>query len=94
LEDLGPSVLGGIDVHGYRATMTLSEKASATEHAVMIVDEYWYSEELHINMLSKHNDPRTGEITVSVTQLNRADPPAELFEVPPGYKLVDVTPTE
>ena len=57
-------------------------------------DEYWYSEELHINLLAKHRDPRTGELTLRVTQLNRNEPAVELFEVPPGYKVVDMTQPE
>jgi len=93
-EDLGSSVLGGIDVHGYRRTLTLTAKASGTGQPVMITDEYWYSEQLHINLLAKHSDPRTGELTVTVTQLNPNEPAVELFEVPPGYKVVDMTPPE
>jgi hypothetical protein len=60
----------------------------------MITDEYWYSEQLHINLLAKHSDPRTGQLTVTVTQLNPNEPALELFEVPPGYKVVDMTPPE
>jgi len=93
-EDLGPGSLDGIDVHGYRRTITISEKASGTGRPVMVTDEYWYSEELRINILTKHNDPRTGELTVTVTRLNRDEPDAELFEIPSDYKLVDMTPPE
>jgi len=93
-EDLGINVLDGIDVHGYRRTVTLSTKASGTGQPVMITDEYWYSEELHLNMLANHSDPRTGKLTVTVTHLNRDEPAADLFQVPPGYKLVDMTPPE
>jgi len=92
--DLGINALDGIEVHGYRRTMTLSTKASGTDQSVVITDEYWYSEELHLNMLASHSDPRTGRLTVSVTHLNRNEPAADLFEVPSGYKLVDTTPPE
>jgi hypothetical protein len=94
LEDLGSNVLDGIAVHGYRRAMTLGPKASGTGQSVVITDEYWYSEELRINMLAKHNDPRTGTLTITVTQVNRNEPPADLFEIPPGYKLVDVSAAE
>jgi len=93
-EDLGSGVLGGIDVHGYRRTLTLTAKASGTGQPVMITDEYWYSEQLHINLLAKHSDPRTGVLTVTVTQLNPNEPAVDLFEVPPSYKVVDMTPPE
>ena len=57
-----------------------------------VQDQYWYSEELHLNMLMKHDDPRTGSQIVSVTQVTRTEPDAKLFEVPVGYKLVDESP--
>jgi hypothetical protein len=43
-------------------------------------------------MLVKHNDPRTGEQTVTVTHVNRAEPDQTMFQVPSGYKIVDETP--
>ncbi len=94
LEDLGSSVLDSIAVHGYRRAMTLAANATGTGQPVVITDEYWYSEELRINMLAKHNDPRTGALTVTVTHVNRNEPSADLFEIPSGYKLVDVNPAE
>jgi hypothetical protein len=45
-------------------------------------------------MLTKHNDPRTGKLTVTVTQVNRDEPVVDLFAVPPDYKVVDMTPPE
>jgi len=93
-EDLGINELTGIEVHGYQRTVTLSNKTSGTGQSVVIIDEYWYSDELRINMLAKHSDPRTGKLTVTVTDLNRNEPSADLFQVPPDYKLVDVTPPE
>jgi len=93
-EDLGINTLDGIEVHGYRRMATLSTKASGTGQPVVVTDEYWYSEELRINLVEKHSDPRTGKLTITVTHLNRDEPSADWFQVPPGYKLVDVTPPE
>jgi hypothetical protein len=92
LDDLGTSLMEGLEVHGYRRTVTLPQKISGTEQPVIVTDEYWYSEELHINMLEKHTDPRTGELTVRLTKLIRVEPPSDLFDVPLEYKVVDVTP--
>jgi hypothetical protein len=47
---------------------------------------------LHLNMLVKHDDPRTGEQTVAITHVNRSEPPAATFEIPADYKIVDETP--
>jgi hypothetical protein len=92
LEDLGTSQMLGIDVHGYRRSVTLTEKASGTPQPVVVTDEYWYSEDLRLNMMIKHTDPRTGTLTVTVTKLDRVEPPAEMFEIPANYKVVDITP--
>ncbi|MGC2331876.1 MAG: hypothetical protein WA581_10510 [Candidatus Acidiferrales bacterium] len=94
LGDLGTDDLDGIEVHGYRRAMTLSTKVSGTDQPVVIIDEYWYSDELHLNMSAKHSDPRSGELTITLTELNRNEPAADLFEIPANYKIVDVTPPE
>jgi hypothetical protein len=52
------------------------------------------SEDLHINILTRHNDPRTGQLTVKVTEINIGEPGADLFAIPRDYRLVDMTPPE
>jgi hypothetical protein len=93
-QDLGPSAIDGVEVHGFRRTLTVPAKDSGTDRPVVVTDEVWYLEELHINLLTKHNDPRTGSLTLTVTQVNFNEPPVELFTIPPEYKLVDMTPPE
>ena len=92
LDDLGTSLMEGLELHGYRRTVTIPQEISGTAQPVVVTDEYWYSEELHINMLEKHTDPRTGELTVRLTKLIRVEPPSNLFDVPLDYKVVDITP--
>jgi hypothetical protein len=52
------------------------------------------TEELHINLVTKHNDPRTGELTITVAGINPNEPDVSLFAVPPDYKVVDMTPPD
>lgn len=94
VQDLGPSVMDGLDVHGYRRFLTIPAQASGTDLPVVVSDEIWYSEELRINLLTKQNDPRTGSLTVTVTNINVNEPDVDLFAIPPDYKLVDMTPPE
>jgi hypothetical protein len=84
-EDLGMSEMEGVSVHGVRHAQTLPADASGTGKEVVVTDEYWYSEELRINMLIKHNDPRMGSVTMTVTQVSRREPNSGMFEIPPGY---------
>jgi hypothetical protein len=40
-------------------------------------------------VLSKGNDPRYGENTIALKNINLAEPDAALFQPPPGYQIVD-----
>jgi len=92
VEDLGSTSLNGIDAKGSRRTFTIPARASGTGAAVTVSDEYWYSEDLHINLLVRHTDPRTGVQTVALSDIKREEPQQSFFEVPQGYKIVDMTP--
>ena len=91
-EDLGNEFMENVRVHGVRVTKTIPQGVSGAGTPVVVTDEYWYSDELHINMLVKHREPRTGEQTVTVTQMNRAEPDPARFQIPHVYKVVDETP--
>ena len=77
----------GVTVHGVRETQIIPAAQNGTAKEVTVTDEYWYSDELRLNMLVKHNDPRTGSVTTTVTQVTRTEPDAAIFEIPSGYKL-------
>jgi hypothetical protein len=94
VEDLGVQTLNGIQTKGLRYSVAVPAQTSGTGQPVEITDEYWYSEELHLNILMRHHDPRTGLQTVAITSIDRNEPTASLFEIPAGYKVVDVTPPE
>jgi hypothetical protein len=93
-EDIGTQPLGGLTLTGIRKTRTIPAAASTTGKDIAIVDEYWYSPELSVYLIIKHNDPRTGEQIVAVTEVDRHEPEAAVFGVPPTYKVVDETPPE
>jgi hypothetical protein len=91
-EDLGTQFMESVSVHGSRRSTTVPATFSGTGKAVVVTDETWYSEELHLDMLVKHDDPRTGQQTVTVTHVNRNEPNPTMFQIPAGYKVVDETP--
>jgi hypothetical protein len=92
VEDLDATNLEGFMAKGLRRSTTIPAQASGTGAAVTVVDEYWYSEDLHMNLLVRHTDPRSGIQTVALSNINREEPPPAFFEVPEGYKIVDMTP--
>jgi hypothetical protein len=83
-EDLGNKVMDGLPVHGVRQSQTIASATGGKD--IVIIDEYWYSEDLRINLMIKHNDPRKGGVTMRVTQVNRAEPDPARFEIPEGFK--------
>ena len=89
-EDLGYRTITGLQVHGVRVTQTLTAAESGTGQAVTVTNEYWYSQALRLNLATKHNDPRSGSVTMTMTQIDRGEPSAALFGVPPDYKMAGV----
>lgn len=85
-EDLGMREMEGGPVHGVREIQTIPAESSGAGKEIVVTDEYWYSDDLRINMVIAHNDPRTGSVTMTVTQVSRSEPDAALFEIPNGYK--------
>jgi hypothetical protein len=85
-EDLGTQSIEGVTAHGVRETQTIPAASSSTGSEVVLTDEYWYSDDLHMNVMVKHNDPRKGSVTMTLTQATRTDPDPSLFQIPEGYK--------
>jgi hypothetical protein len=93
-ENIGTQPLGGLTLTGIRKTHIIPANMSSTGKEIAVVDEYWYSPDLSIYMIIKHNDPRTGEQLVAVSNVERHEPDASVFAVPANYKIVDENPPE
>jgi hypothetical protein len=91
-EAIGTQPLGGLTLTGIRKTHIIPAAMSSTGRDITIVDEYWYSPELSIYMIIKHNDPRTGEQIVAVSDVDRHEPESSVFTIPADYKIVDENP--
>lgn len=86
-DDLGTKDFGGTVAHGVRAVQKVPiEGSSAT---LIVTDEYWYSDDLRMNVLIKHNDPRTGSVTLALENIQRAEPDPAMFEIPQGYRRAE-----
>jgi hypothetical protein len=86
LQDLGTQSIGGISAHGVRETQTLPAAWGGSGSEIVLIDEYWYSDDLHMNVKIVHNDPRTGTVTMTMTKVSRGDPDPSLFQIPDGYQ--------
>lgn len=88
-EQLGKQVIEGVEAEGTRTTITIPAGEIGNERPIEIVTERWYSPELQLVVMSRQSDPRTGETTYKLTNINRAEPAKTLFEVPAGYTVKD-----
>jgi hypothetical protein len=87
-EDLGEQSYEGISAHGTRTVTTIPANAIGNERPIEITYEKWFSNELQMVVYSKQSDPRTGEHTYRLTNINRNEPDPSLFKVPTGFKVV------
>lgn len=86
-EDLGSQLIEGVQANGKRQTRTIPPGQIGNEQPIQIVDEIWYSPELHMTIMSRHSDPRAGETVYKLTNIVRAEPDPSLFQVPPDFTI-------
>jgi hypothetical protein len=94
-EDLGTSTIEGLPATGTRTTTTIAAGAIGNVQPIKIVSEEWFSQDLQVLVLTKHNDPRSGETVYRLLNVVRAEPDPSLFAVPadepiggkPGLRL-------
>ncbi len=86
-ESLGKQTIEGVQAEGRRTTVTIPAGQMGNERPVYIVSETWYSPDLQMNVLTKHSDPMAGDTVVRLTNINRAEPPAALFQPPSDFKV-------
>ncbi len=87
VEQLGTMLIEGVQAEGTRTTMTIPAGQIGNDQAIQIVSERWYSPELKVTILTKHSDPRMGDTTYSLKNVDRSEPPQALFVVPSDYTV-------
>ncbi len=92
VENLGNQVMQGLTVQGTRTTTTIPAGQMGNERPIEIVSERWYSPDLQTVIKFAHSDPWAGETTFQLTNINRAEPDASLFQVPAGYTVKEGPP--
>jgi hypothetical protein len=89
-EQLGKQIIEGVLAEGTRTTETIAAGEIGNERPIEIVSERWYSPELQLVVMTRHSDPRSGETTYKLTNINRAEPVKSLFEVPAGFTVKEM----
>ena len=96
-ESLGEQTIGGVRVTGtrYKTTMPAGLYPSGRRD-LQIAFERWVSPELKIEVFGRNEDSEHDVVEHRLTTISRAEPPADLFELPPDYKesaQYDIPPT-
>lgn len=92
VETLGKQIIEGVEAEGLRTTVTIPVGQIGNDRLIEIVSERWDATELKVVVLSKHKDPRLGEVIYRLTNINRGEQPKTLFEVPADYKVFEGGP--
>jgi len=84
---LGTETINGVLAEGTRITRTIAAGAIGNEKPIVITTERWYSSELQTYVLIKRSDPYVGESEFQLTNIQRSEPDASLFQVPADYTV-------
>jgi hypothetical protein len=87
-ESLGTKKIEGLTATGRLTRTTIPVGQIGNDRPIEVTDERWESVELKVLVLSRHHDPRTGDVEYQLTNVTRAEPPAYLFSVPADFTIV------
>jgi hypothetical protein len=86
-ESLGKQMIEGVEAEGVRTTTIIPAGQIGNERPIEMVSETWFSPQLKAVVLTKNNDPRMGETTYRLTNIQLIEPLPSMFEVPAGYNI-------
>jgi hypothetical protein len=87
-ESLGQKTIENVEATGSREIAMLSAGKIGNQKPQPIVKEFWYSQRLGINLITKRFDPRSGTQNFIVADLSLNEPDPGLFEPPADYRVV------
>ena len=86
--DLGFMTIAGLSCKGTRFTRTIAAHSGlGNEQPLQVTTERWHSPDLSIDIQTQTTDPSRGNSTTTVSNINRSEPDASLFQIPAGYTL-------
>ena len=88
-EPLGTRAIHGLRTDGTRNTLTIPAGVFGNVGPINVITERWESPELKTVLESRRSDPRLGDVVYRVIHLERGEPAADLFTVPPDYTVIE-----
>ena len=84
---LGAKTMDGVKAEGTQTVWTIPAGEIGNRAPINITRETWTSPDLQVTLLSRYNDPRSGESIYRLASVKRAEPPSDLFRVPDGFNV-------
>ncbi|HVW83495.1 MAG TPA: hypothetical protein VHB50_02395 [Bryobacteraceae bacterium] len=81
-ENLGFQSINGVTAQGTRTTTTIPTGQIGNNRPITIVSERWVSPDLQILVKSTNSDPRFGETTYDLTNIQQGAQDPSLFQIP------------
>jgi hypothetical protein len=91
-ESLGTRDIEGLAAMGVKSTLTIPTGQVGNDRPIVITEERWQSTELGVVLYSRRRDPRTSDVEYRLSNVVRAEPPADLFSVPSDYTVIAPPP--
>lgn len=88
-ESLGMQDVNGVQAMGTQTTITIPAGEVGNEAPLVVTHERWYSQDLQTLIKSQEKDPRFGETSFQLTNIQRSEPEASMFQVPSDYTIQD-----
>jgi hypothetical protein len=77
----------GVKAEGSQTVWTIPAGQIGNRAPINVTKETWTSPDLQVTLMSRYNDPRTGESVYRLASIKRAEPSADLFRIPEGYSV-------
>jgi hypothetical protein len=91
-ESLAAKTIEGVQVTGTRSTQTIPAGTIGNDKDLNITRETWYSPELQLVIQSTQSDPRFGQTTYTLKNIEQGSPDVTLFQVPANYTIDKIAP--
>lgn len=87
VEDLGWQDVNGVTAQGTRTTLRIPAGQIGNDRPIQTVNERWFSSELGMMVKSSNSDPRFGDTSYQLTNIQRTPPAPSLFQIPADYTV-------
>jgi hypothetical protein len=89
-ESLGLQLIEGVTAEGTRTTTSWPVGSVGNDREIIATSETWFSKQLGVAVLTKSSDPRSGDITMKLTDISLAEPDSALFMPPADYTVKEM----